>query len=199
MKNKLVLATTNPGKIAEFEWLLRDVPYQIIPQDHFGVPDCAEPATTFIENAIIKARHTAAHTQLPALADDSGLVVPVLQGEPGIYSARYAGEPKNTQANRKKLLDKLQHIAHAERSAYFYCCLVLMRHPLDPTPIITEGFWHGLIAFEPAGDQGFGYDPLFYLPELQCTAAELSPEEKNHCSHRAQALAIMKQKLLELR
>ncbi|MBI5447432.1 MAG: RdgB/HAM1 family non-canonical purine NTP pyrophosphatase [Gammaproteobacteria bacterium] len=194
MTKKLILATHNPGKIREFERLFRDLPYQLISQQDFAVPECEEPASTFIENALIKARHASAHTGLPALADDSGLVVPALQGEPGIYSARYASSD-DQQANWKKLLDKLQLLPADDRSAYFYCCLVFIRHPLDPTPLVTEGIWHGQIALEATGDKGFGYDPVFYLPQLQCTAAQLSPEEKNSISHRAQALAKMKDRL----
>ncbi|EKD74585.1 MAG: hypothetical protein ACD_44C00394G0002 [uncultured bacterium] len=198
MENKIVLATSNLGKIAEIELALRSLPFTLLPQDHFFIPICEETGLSFIENALQKARHTSKHTKLPALADDSGLIVPALNDEPGLYSARYAGQNVDRQAHWQKLLTKLREKNHPERKAYFYCCLVFMKHENDPTPLIAEGLWEGMIGFEPQGEEGFGYDPLFYLPQLQCTAAQLSLEEKNKISHRAKALMKLKDALLQL-
>lgn len=189
----LVLATHNAGKVKEIAHVLSELQWHVATLDQFNVPPCEEPAATFIENALIKARYAAEQTNLPALADDSGLVVPALNGAPGIYSARYAGTPSNTQANWQKLLTELAD--REDRSAYFYTCLVFLRHANDPTPIIAEGTLHGQIGFEPKGSNGFGYDPLFYMPELKCTTAELSLEEKNKISHRAKALNVLKHRL----
>ena len=185
---KIVLATNNQGKVNELQNLLADAGFDIVAQSQFNLPDADETGLTFVENAIIKARYAAKLTGLPAIADDSGLVVEVLNGEPGIYSARYAGEHGNDESNNQKLLQALQPIPQEKRSAYFYCALVFMRHENDPTPIICLGKWNGLILNELKGKGGFGYDPLFYVPELNCTAAELTKEHKSQISHRGQAL-----------
>jgi XTP/dITP diphosphohydrolase len=185
---KIVLATNNQGKVKELQRLLVDAGFDIVAQSQFNVPDANETGLTFIENAILKARHTAKLTGLPSIADDSGLSVDALGGQPGIYSARYAGEYGNDQSNNQKLLDALNNVPKEKRTAYFYCALVFMRHENDPTPIICLGKWHGLILTEAQGDGGFGYDPLFYVPELGCTAAQLIKEQKSQISHRGQAL-----------
>ncbi|MCX8589053.1 MULTISPECIES: XTP/dITP diphosphatase [unclassified Gilliamella] len=185
---KIVLATNNQGKVNELQNLLADAGFDIVAQSQFNLPDADETGLSFVENAIIKARYAAKLTGLPAIADDSGLVVEVLNGEPGIYSARYAGEHGNDESNNQKLLQALQPIPQEKRSAYFYCALVFMRHENDPTPIICLGKWNGLILNELKGKGGFGYDPLFYVPELNCTAAELTKEHKSQISHRGQAL-----------
>lgn len=184
--HKLIIATNNKGKIREFNALLE--PIQCIPQSELGISDAEETGLTFIENALLKARHASRHTGMPALADDSGLVVPALNGAPGIYSARYAGEPSNNINNIHLLLHNMSHLADEQRQAYFYCALALVLQEKDPTPIITTGIFHGLITHEPIGDQGFGYDPVFFVQEYQCTAAQLSATIKNTISHRAQAL-----------
>lgn len=194
--NRIVLATNNQGKVKELHDLLSNAGLEIISQKEFNVPDIDETGLSFIENAIIKARHTAQLTGLPAIADDSGLVVNALNGAPGIYSARYAGEHGNDKKNIQKLLHDLQNIADEQRTAYFYCALVLIRYATDPTPIICLGKWHGTLLHHEQGCGGFGYDPIFYLPELNCTAAELTREQKNQLSHRGQAL---KQLLAQLK
>lgn len=185
---KIVLATNNQGKVNELQTLLADAGFDVIAQNSFNVPDIEETGLTFIENAILKARHTAKVTQLPAIADDSGLVVQALNGQPGIYSARYAGEHGNDKSNNEKLLLELKDVPKEKRTAYFYCALAFMRHENDPTPIICLGKWNGLIMNEPHGSGGFGYDPLFYIPELNCSAAELTKEHKSQISHRGLAL-----------
>ncbi|WP_294828118.1 XTP/dITP diphosphatase [uncultured Gilliamella sp.] len=185
---KIVLATNNQGKVNELQNLLADAGFDIVAQSQFNLPDADETGLTFVENAIIKARYAAKLTGLPAIADDSGLVVEALNGQPGIYSARYAGEHGNDESNNQKLLQALQPISKEKRSAYFYCALVFIQHEKDPTPIICLGKWNGLILNELKGKGGFGYDPLFYIPELNCTAAELTKEQKSNISHRGQAL-----------
>lgn len=192
---KIVLATNNQGKVNELQKLLADAGFDICAQSEFNVPDAEETGLTFVENAILKARHTAKLTGLPAIADDSGLAVEALNGAPGIYSARYAGEHGNDKSNNKKLLQALADIPEEKRSAYFYCALVFMRHENDPTPIICLGKWNGIILHEEQGNGGFGYDPLFYVPELGCTAAELIKEHKSLISHRGQALKQLITKL----
>lgn len=182
----IVLATQNTGKILELQALL--APITGIPQSVFDIPFIAETGLSFVENAILKARHVSYHTKAPALADDSGLMVDALLGSPGIYSARYAGEDADDAANMAKLLEALQNVPEALRGAHFYCALAIVRHAADPAPIIAVGQCHGRIGFTPRGTHGFGYDPLFYLPEQACTFAELSPLVKNTLSHRAQAL-----------
>ncbi|WP_445494914.1 XTP/dITP diphosphatase [Photorhabdus sp. SF281] len=188
---KVVLATGNPGKVRELAQLLADFGLDIIAQTELGVNSAEETGLTFIENAILKARHAAQITSLPAIADDSGLSVDILGGAPGIYSARYAGEDTTDQQNLAKLLDTMKDIPDDQRQAQFNCVLVYMRHAEDPTPLVFHGRWPGIIAHKPAGNGGFGYDPIFYIPELGCTAAELSGEQKNAVSHRGQALKMM--------
>ncbi len=194
---QLVLASNNPGKLRELKALLADFGCELLPQAEFDVPEVAETGTTFVENAIIKARHAAAHTGLPALADDSGIVVDALDGAPGVYSARFAGPGASDADNNALLIDKLRDVPAAERSAHYRAVIVLMRSAADPSPLICEGRWDGLIRLEPAGDGGFGYDPYFYLPELGCSSAELTADDKNRRSHRGQALAALRARLAE--
>jgi XTP/dITP diphosphohydrolase len=184
--NELILATSNAGKIKELAQLL--APIHCIAQTTLSISSAEETGLSFIENAIIKARHASLLTNKPALADDSGLVVPALDGEPGIYSARYAGADASDKDNIDLLLKKMAHLAQNQRSAYFYCALALVRHAKDPTPIVSTGIFHGVINQHPSGNEGFGYDPIFYVPEHQCTAAQLNATVKNTISHRAQAL-----------
>lgn len=191
MMQKIVLATGNKGKVKELDNLLTDAGYQVIAQSEFNVPDADETGLTFIENAIIKARHAAQLTGLPAIADDSGLAVDILGGAPGIYSARYSGEGATDQKNIDKLLSALKDIPLEKRTAHFNCALVYLRHPEDPTPIICQGKWQGRILTEEHGAGGFGYDPIFYVPEFECTAAELPREQKSLISHRGQALKLL--------
>lgn len=183
---ELILATHNPGKIKEFQELLH--PTRCIPQGELNIEEPEETGLSFIENALIKARHASLNTGKAALADDSGLVVPALKGAPGIYSARYAGINSTSAACIEKLLIDMQNLPATERKAYFYCALALVRHPLDPTPLCATGFFHGCISLEASGLGGFGYDPIFYVPTYQCTAAELPKDIKNTISHRALAL-----------
>lgn len=194
---KIVFASQNSGKIAEIAALLSNVAIEIIPQKHFSIADVPETAATFIENALIKARHACKHSQLPAIADDSGLVVPALKGAPGIYSARFAGENATAEKNNQKLLQAMQAIHGDDRRAYFYCALVFLLHENDPTPIICEGKWWGKMLTAERGQQGFGYDPLFFIPELNKTAAELSRLQKNALSHRGIALQSLIKRLAE--
>jgi len=191
---RIVLASGNPGKIREIQTLLAPHEVQVLPQSAFAVPEAGESAATFVENALIKARNAARYSGLPALADDSGLEVDTLNGAPGVHSARYAGPGADDRRNNEKLLEALQGLGEEDRQARFRCVLVFIRHPFDPSPLIAEGTWEGVIAPAPSGEGGFGYDPLFYLPELKCTSAELPGETKNRLSHRGQAL----QRLLEL-
>lgn len=185
---KVILASSNKGKIREFNEVIKNQGIEIIPQQEYGIPDINETGTTFIENALQKARHASSIAQLPALADDSGLVVPALNGEPGIYSARYAGPESNSQKNIEKLLFNLKTVPDEKRDAYFYCMLVFLRDPHDPCPILCEGIWRGKILFQPKGDLGFGYDPIFFDLDYQLSAAELDPGIKNKISHRGQAI-----------
>jgi XTP/dITP diphosphohydrolase len=192
---QVVLASGNTGKLAEFQTLLVDTPLEVI-QLSAVAPDFEMPAetgATFIENALIKARAVAAATGLAALADDSGLVVPALDGAPGIYSARYAGQQGDDVANNQKLLEALKE--EEQRQAFFYCAITLLRHHQDPTPIIATAAWHGEILNTPRGEQGFGYDPLFFIKDLNKTSAELPRELKNRLSHRGQATAILLQEI----
>jgi XTP/dITP diphosphohydrolase len=189
MVQKIVLATGNPGKVKELSALLADYKLNIIPQSDFDVGDVAETGTTFVENAIIKARHAAKITGLPAIADDSGLAVDYLKGAPGIYSARYAGDEATDQKNNTKLLAALDGVASEKRTARFHCVLVYLAHELDPTPVICHGVWEGTITEVAQGEQGFGYDPVFWVSEHQQTSAQLPREIKNQLSHRAKALA----------
>ncbi|EOA05481.1 MULTISPECIES: RdgB/HAM1 family non-canonical purine NTP pyrophosphatase [Herbaspirillum] len=192
-KQKIVMASNNAGKLKEFASLLGDIGLDVRPQGEFDVPEAEEPFGTFVENALTKARHAARLTGLPALADDSGVCVNALGGAPGVYSARYAGEPKSDANNNAKLIADLA--AHADKSAYYYCVLVYVRHADDPQPVIADGVWKGEIIAQARGEGGFGYDPYFLLPELGKTAAELSHAEKNAVSHRGQALRALIEKL----
>jgi len=193
---QVVLATGNQGKVKELANMLQNLNMNIVPQSDFNVTEVAETGTTFVENAIIKARHAAKITGLPAIADDSGLAVDFLQGAPGIYSSRYAGENANDQDNIDKLLIALKNVPEAQRSARFLCVLVFMRHCDDPTPLICQGSWEGIITTTQSGEQGFGYDPIFYVPSQNMTSAQLSRDVKNQLSHRGKALTLLKQALL---
>jgi XTP/dITP diphosphohydrolase len=183
---QLVLASSNPGKLREFRELLAPLAIEVVSQGELGVPEAEEPHATFVENALAKARHAASHARLPALADDSGICAAALGGEPGVHSARFAGEPKSDQRNNEKLVALLRE--QTDRRAHYYCVVVLTRHADDPEPLIAEGRWHGEVIEHPRGTGGFGYDPHFYLPELGRTAAELAPHEKHAVSHRGKAL-----------
>lgn len=185
---RIVLASSNPGKVREINELLSQLDISVIPQSEFKVEDVEETGLTFVENALLKARNAAAHTGLPAIADDSGIEVDHLNGAPGIYSARFAGENASDQANLEKLLNDLQGVPEAERTARFQCLMVYLRHAEDPTPIICQGTWEGRILTAARGHNGFGYDPVFYVPTHHCSSAELTPEIKNSLSHRGQAL-----------
>ena len=184
----IVMASSNAGTLHEINQLLTNLALKVRPQSEFGVVDAEETGLTFVENAILKARNAAAHTGLPAIADDSGLEVDALNGAPGIYSARYAGAGSTDQANLEKLLADLDTVNEDARTARFQCLLIYLRHAQDPTPLICQGTWEGRILFEPRGDNGFGYDPVFYVPTHDCSSAELPPEVKNTLSHRGQAL-----------
>lgn len=186
---KVVLATNNAGKAKELNAMLGGLDMEIVAQSALGVPEAEETGLTFIENAILKARNASAHTGLPAIADDSGLEVDALEGAPGIHSARYAGTPSNDQANLKKLLEALRDVPDIGRSARFRCVIVYLKHAQDPAPLVTEGVWEGSILRAPVGHNGFGYDPVFWVPGKGCSSAELPPEVKNQMSHRGQALA----------
>jgi XTP/dITP diphosphohydrolase len=185
---KLVLASSNKGKISELSTLLAPYQLAIVPQQTLGVTDADETGLTFIENAIIKARHAALITGLPAIADDSGLAVDALGGEPGIYSSRYSGEAATDANNISKLLTALQQVPSGQRSAQFHCVLVYLRHATDPTPLVCQGVWHGSISEQPSGSGGFGYDPVFIPSQHNVSAAELGKEHKASISHRGQAL-----------
>lgn len=188
--NTLILATSSKGKIVELSSLL--APIQCIAQHQLDIMDAEETGLSFIENALIKARHASQHSNYPALADDSGLVIDALQGQPGIYSSRYSGLQATDTANIQKVLENLCGVESTQRQAYFYCAIVLMRYANDPTPLLATGRLDGYIALTPQGANGFGYDPIFFLPQYQCTLAQLSCEEKNKISHRAKALDVLK-------
>lgn len=190
---KLVIASSNPGKLREISRILAPLGFEAVPQSVYDVPEAEEPFGTFVENCITKARHAAQLTGLPALADDSGICVDALGGAPGVYSARYAGEPKSDQRNNEKLIAALA--GQTNRRAHYYCVIVYLRHAEDPQPIIAEGSWHGEIIDTPRGNDGFGYDPYFLLPESGKTGAELAPDEKNAISHRGKALLQLVDKL----
>lgn len=187
MQHTIVIASNNAGKLREINRLLSPLGFNVTPQSQYNVPETDEPHPTFIENCITKARHAARLTGLAAIADDSGICVTALDGAPGVYSARYAGEPKSDQRNNAKLVAALTGIA--QREAYYYCVMVYLRHANDPQPLIAEGRWHGEIIDDARGSDGFGYDPHFFIRELGKTAAELSPAQKDALSHRGQALA----------
>jgi XTP/dITP diphosphohydrolase len=197
MIQRLILASNNAGKLKEFAELLGPIGFELHPQGEFNVPEAEEPFGTFVENALQKARHAARLTGLPALADDSGVCVNALGGAPGVYSARFAGEPKSDARNNEKLVADLA--GHADKSAYYYCVLVYVRHADDPQPVIADGVWRGRIIDTPRGANGFGYDPYFLLPDFGRTAAELAPSEKNAVSHRGQALRALVEKLGKLK
>ena len=190
---KLVIASNNQGKLREFQHMLAPLGIEVLTQAQLGISEAEEPHCTFIENALAKARHVSKLSGLPALADDSGICVNALGGAPGVLSARYAGEPKSDRRNNDKLLQTLQGVT--DRRAHYYCVLVLVRHADDPQPLIAEGEWHGEIAQEERGDGGFGYDPMFWLPEYGKMSAELSHDEKAQLSHRAKALKVLLAKL----
>ena len=191
---RVVLASSNPGKLREINQLLHGLGLTVLPQSNFEVPDADETGLSFVENAILKARHAAQLTGLPAIADDSGLEVDALNGAPGIYSSRYAGAGASDADNLQKLLAEMKDVPEAQRTARFQCLMVYMRHAEDPTPLICQGTWEGHILLAPQGENGFGYDPVFWVPGEQCASAELAPAVKNRLSHRGQAL----QKLLEV-
>ena len=192
---KIVLASSNHGKIKELATLLEPLNIEVILQSQFDIPDADETGLTFIENAIIKARHAAKISGLPALADDSGLAVDALNGAPGIYSARYAGKQCVAKDNIAKLIAEMQHVPDEKRQAHFHCVLALVTTAYDPAPIICDGSWHGMILREPRGSDGFGYDPIFYVPTENKSAAELTPARKNQISHRGMALQTLVNKL----
>ena len=189
--HRIVLASNNKGKVKEIGELLADQQITVLPQSEFQIPEAEETGLTFVENAILKARNAAALSGLPAIADDSGLEVDALKGAPGIYSARYAGVGASDEDNNNKLLKALADTPDAERTARFQCVMVYMRHENDPTPLICQGTWEGRILRQPQGENGFGYDPLFLVPEKGCSSAELAPEEKNAMSHRGKALRAL--------
>ena len=190
---KLVIASNNPGKLREIERILQPLGLEVVPQSTLNIAEAEEPYCTFIENCLAKARHAAEHSGLPALADDSGICVDALQGAPGVYSARFAGEPKSDARNNEKLIALLRQ--ETNRKAHYYCVMVLVRHPHDPQPIIAEGAWHGEIIDTPRGSGGFGYDPYFLVAGLGKTGAELPLDIKNGISHRGLALAELVAKL----
>ena len=192
---KLVLASSNPGKLREFEALLAPLGMEVVPQASLGVSDAEEPHGTFVENALAKARHASRRSHLPALADDSGICVGTLGGEPGVHSARFAGEPRSDARNNEKLVKLLA--GKDSRRAHYYCVVVLLRHAEDPEPVIAEATWAGEIVALPRGENGFGYDPHFFLKDFGKTAAELDPEQKNLVSHRGKALRRLLAKLKE--
>ena len=187
----LVLASGNAGKLRELTAMLEPLGWSVRPQNEWSVPEAVEDGLSFVENALIKARHTAKYTGLMALGDDSGLVVDALDGAPGIYSARYAGNDASDEDNNARLLRELQDVPEAQRGAHFYCAMALVRHAADPAPLLAVAKWDGVIQKTSAGSGGFGYDPLFLVPEQGCASAELPPEVKNRLSHRGQALALM--------
>ncbi|QJE00979.1 RdgB/HAM1 family non-canonical purine NTP pyrophosphatase [Massilia forsythiae] len=193
MTQRLILASNNAGKLKEFAQLLAPIGFELHPQGEFDVPEAEEPFGTFVENALAKARHAARLTGLPALADDSGVCIDAFKGAPGVLSARFAGEPKSDARNNEKMVRELA--AHADKSAYYYCVLVYVRHADDPQPVIADGVWRGCMIDMPRGAGGFGYDPYFLVPALGKTAAELAPSEKNALSHRGQALRALVEKL----
>jgi len=192
---KIVLASNNKGKVREIGQLLANLDMEVVPQSEFDVTDIEETGLSFVENAILKARNAAQHTGLPAIADDSGLEVDALNGAPGIYSARYAGVGASDSDNLQKLLDELNKLGEVPRTARFQCLMVYVRHALDPTPLICQGTWEGVITEAPQGANGFGYDPVFYVITDKCTAAQLPAERKNALSHRGQALQCLLDKL----
>ncbi|HEB56149.1 MAG TPA: XTP/dITP diphosphatase [Gammaproteobacteria bacterium] len=193
--SKIVLASNNKGKVREINQILAELDISVLPQSEFNIDEVEETGLTFVENAILKARNAAEHSGLPAIADDSGIEVDALNGEPGIYSARYAGVGAPDEDNLQKLLQTLQDVPEEKRSARFQCLMVYMRHANDPTPLICQGTWEGIITREAQGENGFGYDPIFFVPEHNCTSAQLPAEVKNSLSHRGQALRLLVEQL----
>jgi XTP/dITP diphosphohydrolase len=191
--NRIVIASGNAGKLMEFAALFAPLGIETVPQGMLGIGEAEEPHGTFIENALAKARHASQASGLPAMADDSGICASALGGAPGVFSGRYAGEPKSDARNNAKLIAELAR--HSDRRAFYYCALVLVRHAADPIPLIAEADWAGEIVGEAAGDGGFGYDPHFFLPEFGCTAAQLPAETKNRISHRGKALQLLAARL----
>jgi XTP/dITP diphosphohydrolase len=196
--NKIVFASGNAGKLREIAQLLDGLDIDVLPQSEFDVPEIEETGLTFLENSILKARNAAQHTGLAAIADDSGIAVDVLQGHPGIYSARFAGVGASDEDNLLKLIDMIKPFPEEQRTARFICSMVYLRHKDDPVPIIAQGVWEGQLVTDPKGENGFGYDPMFYVPSSKCTSAELPPEIKNQLSHRGQALKQLLGKLSEI-
>lgn len=193
-KQNIVLASNNEGKVKEINECLNDSAFRIVPQSNFNVPEIEETGLTFVENALLKARNAARHTDHPVIADDSGIEVLALKGRPGIYSARYAGVGASDKDNLDKLIEEITPLSRMDRKARFVCLMVYLRHADDPTPVISQGIWDGIVITEPRGPNGFGYDPIFYVPTHDCTSAELSPAIKNQLSHRGQALdALIKE------
>lgn len=195
--NRIILASNNAGKLCELAQMLEPLRLEVVPQSALGIQEVEEPYQTFVENALAKARHAARYANLPALADDSGVCVAALRGEPGVHSARFAGEPKSDRRNNEKLISLLR--GHADRRAHYYCAVVLVRHADDPEPLIAEGRWYGEIVDVAQGEGGFGYDPHFFIPALRCTVAELKPAQKHEFSHRGQALRRLTVLLSEAR
>jgi len=191
MTKTIVLASNNPGKVREINQMLAGLHLTVKPQSEFSVPEADETGLTFVENALLKARNASRLTGLPVIADDSGIEVDILNGAPGIYSARFAGKGASDEQNLRKLLTDLAAVAEEERTARFQCLMVYLRHEFDPTPVICQGTWEGRILFEPRGTNGFGYDPIFFVPTHNCSSAELPPEVKNKLSHRGQALRAL--------
>ncbi len=198
IKNTIVFASGNAGKVREVGQLLQGLSVDVLSQSKFNVPEIEETGLTFLENSILKARNAAKHTGLPAIADDSGIAVDVLQGRPGIYSARFAGVGASDEDNLKKLIEMIKPFPEEHRTARFICSMVYLRHENDPTPIIAQGVWEGQLVLDPKGENGFGYDPMFYVSSQQCTSAELTSEIKNTLSHRGQALRKLLEKLSSL-
>jgi XTP/dITP diphosphohydrolase len=194
-KQTIVLATGNPGKVRELQELLADSCYEIRPQSDYATPEAVEDGLGFVENALIKARNASKHTGLPAIADDSGIAVDALNGAPGIYSARYAGAGASDEQNLQLLLQNMQGVDDDERTARFICLMVYVRHAEDPTPIICQGEWQGTLLRKPRGENGFGYDPIFFVAEQGCSSAELPADEKNRLSHRGKALQCLVKQL----
>lgn len=192
---KIVLASNNAGKIKEIKALLADLPVELISQAELDISEVEETGTTFIENSLIKARHASKAAGLPAVADDSGLAIDALDGAPGIYSSRYAGEDANDLDRINKVLAELKTIPDNKRTAEFHCAITLVKNAEDPSPLVCEGIWPGTILYAPQGNRGFGYDPIFYIPEYQCSAAELDPDLKNQISHRGRAMAAFRKEL----
>ena len=194
---KFVLASNNKGKLREFNDMFSSMAINVLPQSEFNIEEVEETGLSFVENAILKARNAALHSGLPAIADDSGIEVDALQGAPGIYSARFAGDDASDADNVKKLLHELEGVPTAERSARFQCLLVYMRHAKDPTPVICQGTWEGVILEAPQGENGFGYDPVFFVSGKNCSSAQLDADVKNSMSHRGKALQLLSSRLVK--